>query len=122
MYQKKSFLSIEEKFSIHLDNILWPTEIQKNNEHWNISGILKKNSNQEFKFDVRPMFQMPNNQLGKKGTTSSKADKIVFETDKDWVIIDVPELHEYVKKQSLKVVQFEDLLNKLEWNIHISKI
>ena len=67
------------------------------------------------------MFQMPNNQLGKKGTTASKADKIVFETDKDWVIIDVPELHEYVKKQSLKVVQFEDLLNKLEWNIHISK-
>ena len=67
------------------------------------------------------MFQMPNNQLGKKGTTASKADKIVFETDKDWVIIDVPELHEYVKKQSLKVVQFEDLLNRLEWNIHISK-
>jgi hypothetical protein len=68
------------------------------------------------------MFQMPNNQLGKKGTTSSKADKIVFETDKEWVIIDVPELHEYVKKQSLKVVQFEDLLVKLEWNIRISKL
>ena len=68
------------------------------------------------------MFQMPNNQLGKKGTTASKADKIVFETDKDWVIIDVPELHEYVKKQSLKVVQFEDLLVKLEWNIYIAKV
>ena len=115
-------MNIETKFSIHLNNIIWPTETQKNNEHWNVSGVLKKNSNQEFKFDVRPMFQMPNNQLGKKGTTSSKADKIVFETDKDWVIIDVPELHEYVKKQSLKVVQFEDLLNKLEWNIHISKV
>jgi hypothetical protein len=48
------------------------------------------------------MFQMPNNQLGKKATTASKADKIVFETDKDWVIIDVLELHEYIKKQSLK--------------------
>jgi hypothetical protein len=115
-------LNIETKFSIHLNNILWPTEEQKNNEHWNVSGVLKKNSNQEFKFDVRPMFQMSNNQLGKKGTTSSKADKIVFETDKEWVIIDVPELHEYVRKQSLTVVQFEDLLNKLEWNIHISKI
>jgi hypothetical protein len=67
------------------------------------------------------MFQMPNNQLGKKGTTSSKADKIVFETDKEWVIIDVPELHEYIRKQFVKIVQFEDLLNKLEWNIHISK-
>jgi hypothetical protein len=115
-------VNIEEKFSIYLNNIIWPTETQKNNEHWNVSGVLKKNSNQEFKFDVRTMFQMPNNQLGKKGTTASKADKIVFETDKDWVIIDVPELHEYVKKQSLKVVQFEDLLNKLEWNIYISKV
>jgi hypothetical protein len=115
-------VNIETKFCIHLDNIIWPTEIQKNTEHWNVSGRLKKNSNQEFKFDVRPMFQMPNNQLGKKVTTSSKADKIVFETDKDWVIIDVPELHQYIKGQSLKVVQFEDLLNKLEWNIYISKV
>ena len=114
-------MNIETKFSIHLNNIIWPTETQKNNEYWNVSGVLKKNSNQEFKFDVRSMFQMPNNQLGKKGTTSSKADKIVFETDKDWVIIDVPELHEYVKKQSLKVFQFEDLLNKLEWNILLPK-
>ena len=114
-------MNIETKFSIHLNNIIWPTEEQKNNEHWNVSGVLKKNSNQEFKFDVRPMFQMPNNQLGKKATTASKADKIVFETDKDWVIIDVLELHEYIKKQSLTVIQFEDLLSKLEWNIYISK-
>jgi hypothetical protein len=114
-------VNIETKFSIHLNNIIWPTEEQKNNEHWNVSGVLKKNSNQEFKFDVRPMFQMPNNQLGKKATTASKADKIVFETDKDWVIIDVLELHEYIKKQSLTVIQFEDLLSKLEWNIYISK-
>jgi hypothetical protein len=114
-------LNIETRFSIHLNNIIWPTEEQKNKEHWNVSGVLKKNSNQEFKFDVRPMFQMPNNQLGKKATTASKADKIVFETDKDWVIIDVLELHEYIKKQSLTVIQFEDLLSKLEWNIYISK-
>ena len=114
-------MNIEENFSIHLNNIIWPTEIQKNNEHWNVAGVLKKNSNQEFKFDVRPMFQMLNNQLGKKGTTSSKADKIVFETNEKWVVIDVSELHEYVKKQSLTVVQFEDLLNKLEWNRYIAK-
>ena len=114
-------MNIETRFSIHLCNIIWPTKDQKNKEHWNVSGVLKKNSNQEFKFDVRPMFQMPNNQLGKKATTASKADKIVFETDKDWVIIDVLELHEYIKKQSLTVIQFEDLLSKLEWNIYISK-
>ena len=115
-------MNIETKFSIYLNNIIWPTETQKNNEHWNVSGVLKKNSNQEFKFDVRPMFNMPNGQLGKKGTTASKADKIVFETNEKWVIIDVQELHNYVKNQSSKVIQFEDLLTKLEWNIYISKV
>jgi hypothetical protein len=114
-------VSIETRFSIHLHNIIWPTEEQKNNEHWNVSGILKKNSNQEFKFDVRPMFQMLNNQLGKKASTASKADKIVFETDKDWVIIDVLELNTYIKKHKLKIVQLEDLISKLEWNIILPK-
>jgi hypothetical protein len=115
-------MNIEDKFSINLDNIIWPTEKQKNTEHWNISGILKKNSNQEFKFDVRPMFNMPNGQLGKKGTTASKADKIVFETDNTWIIVDILELHEYIKNQQSKVIQLEKLFNKLEWNIYISKV
>ena len=114
-------MNIEKKFSIHLNNIIWPTETQKNTEHWNVSGILKKNSNQNFKFDVRPMFNMPNGQLGKNSTTTSKADKIVFETNKEWIIIDVLELNEYVRKQTSKIIQFEDLLNKLEWNIILSK-
>ena len=114
-------MNIEIRFSIYLNNIIWPTQDQKNNEHWNISGVLKKNSNQEFKFDVRPMFQMPNNQLGKKASTASKADKIVFETDKEWVIIDVIELNTYIKKHKLKIVQLEDLISKLEWNIILPK-
>jgi hypothetical protein len=110
--------SVLNRFKNILEHTSYPTSF----EGWHIQGRIKNKSNQEFKFDVRPMFQMPNNQLGKHGTTASKADKIVFETDKDWVIIDVPELHEYVKKQSLKVVQFEDLLNKLEWNIYVAKV
>jgi hypothetical protein len=114
-------VNIEIRFSIYLNNIIWPTQDQKNNEHWNISGVLKKNSNQEFKFDVRPMFQMPNNQLGKKASTASKADKIVFETDKNWVIVDVIELNIYVKKHKLKIVQLEDLISRLEWNIILPK-
>jgi hypothetical protein len=114
-------VNIETRFSIYLDNITWPTDTQKNTEHWNISGILKKNSNQEFKFDVRPMFQMSNNQLGKKASTASRANKIVFETDKEWVIIDVIELNTYIKKHKLKIVQLEDLISKLEWNIILPK-
>jgi hypothetical protein len=122
MYQKKYILSIEKRFSIYLNDIVLPTLEQKQEELWDISGILKKNSNQHFKFDVRAMFNMPDNQLGKKITTKSKADKIVFETEDKWVIIDIPELHEYIKKQSLKVIQFEDLLKKLEWNMQIFKV
>ena len=113
---------IEEKFSLLLKDVIYPTYEEKEKEHWNISGVLKNNSNQNFKFDVRPMFNMPNNQLGKKGTTASKADKIVFEADNTWIIVDILELHEYIKNQQSKVIQLEDLLNKLEWNLYISKV
>jgi uncharacterized protein YjiK len=111
----------EKRFSKNLIQIIYPTKEQEEKELWNVSGILNKNSNQHLKFDVRPGFEMPDGQIGKRSTILSKADKIVFETDKDWVIIDVLELHDYVKKQSSKVIQFEDLLNKLEWNIYIPK-
>jgi len=111
-------MNIVEKFSKFLTYIEYPKEKCS----WHISGIIPKYSNQIHKYDVREMKVEDNGRLSKPGSTQSKADKIVFETDKDWVIIDVPELHEYVKKQSLKVVQFEDLLNKLEWNIYIAKV
>ncbi len=114
--------NIEFRFSEkNLNNIIWPTLEQKQNELWNVSGILKKNSNQHFKFDVRGMFNMPNNQLGKKILTTSKADKIVFETEDKWVVIDFNEFNEHIKKTNLSVFQFEDLLNNLEWNILIPK-
>jgi len=113
---------IKERFSTLLNEVVWPSEQQEKEELWNVSGILKKNSNQHLKFDVRSMFKLSNEQVGKKGKTTSKADKIVFETDKEWVIVDIPEFHEYIKKQQLKVIQFEDLLTKLEWNIYISKV
>ena len=114
-------MNIEKRFSEHLKNIIWPTQEQKEKEYWNVAGILKTNSNQEFKFDVRSMFVMPDNQLGKKATTASKANKIVFETALDWVIIDTEELHKYIRDNKINIVQFDDLLNKLEWNIVLSK-
>ena len=113
--------TIEERFSLFLKDIIWPTKEQIEKEFWNISGILKNKSNQYFKYDVRPMFSMPNNQLGKKGTTASKADKIVFETNKNWVVIDTEELYGYIKKHNYTVIQFEHLINNLEWNIVITK-
>jgi hypothetical protein len=118
MERTKESIIFAEKF---LDLINWPTKEQQEKEHWNVSGILKKSSNQHFKFDVRPMFQMPNQQLGKKGTTASKADKIVYETTLNWAIVDTEELHKYIKENKIRVIQFEDLLNKLEWNIILPK-
>ena len=109
--------NILQKFSKLLTNLEYPKEKCS----WHISGILTKYSNQILKFDVRGMKKESADLLSKPGSTNSKADKIVFETDKDWVIIDVPELHDYLRKQSVKIVQFEDLLVKLEWNIVLPK-
>ena len=113
--------SIQERFSLLLNDIVRPSKQQEKKELWNVSGILKKNSNQHLKFDVRSMFQISNGQVGKKGKITSKADKIVFETYKDWIIIDVIELHTYIKEHKLKIVQLEDLISKLEWNIILPK-
>ncbi len=114
--------TIQKRFSLLLNDVIWPSEQQEKEELWNVSGILKKNSNQHLKFDVRSMFQLFNGQVGKRGKITSKADKIVFETDKEWVIIDILEFHEYIKKQQLKIIQFDDLLKILEWNIYIPKL
>ena len=40
---------------------------------WHVQGRLKNRSNQEFKFDVGLMFNMPGNELGKKGNIASRA-------------------------------------------------
>lgn len=48
-----------------IDNLIfvkYPTEKEKK-ELWDISGILKNRSNQEFKFDLRPL----DKNLSKKG-------------------------------------------------------
>ena len=124
--------SIVERFSGNLIQVEYP--IKK--EHWNIAGVLKHKSNQHLKFDVRGMFRLPEGPLAKKGYTSTKADKMVFETDKEWVIFDVPELHKYLKKQQAKVLNydklriiktqtkvlyFDKLVAELEWSISLPK-
>jgi len=109
--------SIVERFSENLIQVEYP--IKK--EHWNIAGVLKNKSNRHLKFDVRGMFRLPEGPLAKKGSTSTKADKMVFETDKEWVIFDVPEIHKYLKKQQSKVLYFDKLVTELEWNISLPK-
>lgn len=108
--------TIIERFSKYLTQIKYP----KNKESWQIEGILI-NSNQSFKFDVRDMFALPNEQYGKYVNTDNKADKIVFETIKNWYILDIIEFNKYIKKNKLAKVHLEDLLINLDWCIHLKK-
>ena len=65
------------------------------------------------KFDTRPIEK----EGFKIGSFKSKADKIVFYLNKKWIIIDVQELHSYIKKNNMKDINIEELINNLEWNI-----
>jgi hypothetical protein len=108
--------NIIQRFSHYLINIEYPqTECS-----WNISGNLKQ-SNSFYKFDVRDMFKMTDGQFGKKGDINSKADKMVFELKDKWIILDIEELHKYIKQSNLKILQLEDLINRLDWNIIVPK-
>ena len=46
---------------------------------------------------------------------------MVFEFNKQWVIIDIEELHKYIEEKKDKEFNLDDLLEKLEWNIIIKK-
>ena len=107
---------ITKKFSKYLTSIKYPEK----NCSWNIAGVLRK-SNRYYKIDVRNMTKLPNGQIGKEGSLKTKADKMVFETDKYWVVFDIEELHKYLKVKKLKTLYFDDLMDDLDWNIIIPK-
>ena len=109
-------MNILQRFAQHLTQIEYP----KNKTSWHIAGVLP-NSNQLHKFDVRNPFQMDTGQLGKRGKTSSKADKMVYEGEKQWIILDVREIHNYIRKHKTKVIHLDDLLTTLEWSILLPK-
>jgi hypothetical protein len=109
-------VSIVERFSKNLDNIEYPSK----KTSWNISGILKKR-NSFHKFDVRDMHQNTDGLLTKKGSFKTEADKIVFETNKDWIIFDIEEIHKYIKVKNTKTLLLNDLISELEWTIFLAK-
>jgi hypothetical protein len=109
--------NIIEKFSKYLESIEYP----KSKTSWNIAGIIK-GQNAFYKFDVRDMFTLPDGTPAQSGRTDSKADKMVLEIEDKWVILDLEELHQYIKKNKLKKVYVNDLLSKLEWTIFLAKL
>ena len=109
-------MSIIDRFSKNLTAIEYPKE----KSSWNIAGILK-DKNAYYKYDVRDMFNLTDGTLAQKGRTDSKADKMVLEMEDKWVILDLEELHQYIKKNKLKKVYVNDLISKLEWTIFLAK-
>lgn len=108
-----------KKFLKNLTNIKYPTNEQVKKEKWDVEGRLP-GSNQIFKFDVRPV-NVINNKLEKTGYLETKADKIVFETERQWIIFDAKEINEYIKKNKLKDILLETLLKNTDWNIVLNK-
>jgi len=109
-------MNIIERFSHYLDSVEYPKE----ETSWNIAGVLK-GQNGFYKFDVRNMFKLPNGDMAQKGKTQSKADKIVLEYEDKWIIIDLEELHKYIKNNKKNTVYIQELIDSLEWNIIVSK-
>jgi hypothetical protein len=105
---------ILDRFSKYLTVIEYPKE----KTSWNIAGIIE-GQNAFYKFDVRDMFTISDGTLAQKGRTDSKADKMVLEMEDKWVILDLEELHQYIKKNKLKKVYVNDLISKLEWTIFL---
>jgi hypothetical protein len=108
-------MSIVERFSKFLIYVEYPKEKCS----WHISGIIPKHSNQIHKYDVRGMKAKDNDPLSKPGSTSSKADKIVFETDVNWLIFDTEELHKYLYNNKLKIIHLNKMIDNLRivWKI-----
>ena len=47
---------------------------------------------------------------------------MVFDIKDQYIVVDVEELHEYLKDKELKMVYLEELISKLDWNIILLKI
>ena len=108
--------SIVKRFSKYLTGIEYPKE----KTSWNIAGIIK-GKNAYYRFDVRNMFEMPNGEQAQSGRLDSQAQKMVLEGEDNWLILDLEELHEYIRRENKSKVYVNDLISDLEWTIFLAK-
>jgi hypothetical protein len=97
-----------------LKNAIW-----HENNSYQVEGLLKQ-SNQYLKFDIRFLNDF-NDKRGKLINSKSKADKILFEDDKNWILVDTQELIKHMKTCNLKEIKLEELIKSIDWNIIIPK-
>jgi len=107
---------ILEKFAEYLTGIEYPKE----KTSWNIAGMIK-GKNAFYRFDVRNMFELPDGTPAQKGRLDTQAEKMVLEGEKEWMIIDLEELHQYIRREKKKNVYVNDLISDLEWTIFLAK-
>ena len=105
-----------KNFSTCLTSVEYPKE----KTSWNIAGIIK-GQNAFYRFDIREMIKLSDGTPAQKFKTNIKADKMVLEIGNKWIILDLEELHNYLKKNRLKKVYVNDLIPKLEWTIFLPK-
>ena len=98
-----------------LINITW-----HENNTYQVEGLLKQ-SNQYYKFDIRFLNDFPEDKKGKLINSKSQADKVLFEDDQNWILVDTQELIKHMKKFNLKEVKLEELIKSIEWNIILPK-
>jgi hypothetical protein len=97
-----------------LTNIKW-----HKNSSYQVEGLLKQ-SNQYYKFDIRFLNDF-NDKKGKFINSKSKADKVLFEDNQNWILVDTQELIKYMKDHNLKEVKLEELIKNIDWNIILPK-
>ena len=93
---------MNNNFINKLENIEHP----KSNQSWDVAGIIK-GQNGFYKFDTRPIQKTKDGEIGKYSSFNTKADKMVFESKSNWIIVDVEELHQYLKEKKLKKVIYK---------------
>jgi|TARA_R110000787_G_scaffold72168_2_gene161028 phosphoserine aminotransferase len=108
---------MKKKFKKYLEKTSYPQKF----EGWHIKGMLKGNSNNVFKFDLSNIIKKEDDHYERNGSFKSKADKMVFESKDEWIILDVRELNNYIKINKLKDVNFNKLLEDLEWTSYVKK-
>jgi hypothetical protein len=98
-----------------LTNVTW-----HESNSYQVEGLLKQ-SNQYYKFDIRYLNDFSKDKKGKLINSKSQADKVLFEDDKNWILVDTQELIKYMRISGLKQINLEQLLSNIDWNIVLPK-
>jgi hypothetical protein len=99
--------------SKYINNSVW----NKYNYDWQVSGFINQSnlSNQLLHIDIRKHKDFKNIKL------NTKADRILFDNETKWILIDTEELINYVKQNNIINVSLHDLISRLDWNITLLK-